>query len=218
MSGLRVNPVGRVAYRGPSGAIYLNLTNRCSSDCEFCLRSWTDGVYGVPLVLDVEPDIEDVLAALELEFLDGPAGEVVFCGFGEPTMRLDVVLTVTEWLHLRRLRTRLDTNGHGSLLNPDLDVPVALARAGLDAVTVSLNAADPLAYERICRPTFAKAHRAAVRFAEECVENGIATTLTVVEYPDADVAGCEALARRLGATFRVRALVTPKAEDKGDTP
>jgi cyclic pyranopterin phosphate synthase len=218
MSRLHLNPVGRVAYRGPRDAIYLNLTNRCSADCEFCLRSWADGVYGVSLVLDVEPDIEDVLAALELEFLDGPAGEVVFCGFGEPTMRLDVVLAVTEWLHLRRLRARLDTNGHGSLLNPDLDVPAALARAGLGAVTVSLNAADPLAYERICRPTFAKAHRAAVRFAEECVENRIATTLTVVEYPDADVAGCEAIAQRIGAAFRVRALVTPKAEGKGDTP
>ena len=73
--------------------------------------------------------------AIELAFLDGPADEVVFCGFGEPTMRLDVVLAVTEWLRLRRIRRRLDTNGHGQLLNPDVDVPAALAAAGLDAVT-----------------------------------------------------------------------------------
>lgn len=218
MSKLQVNPAGRIVYRGPKNAIYLNLTNRCSCDCEFCLRSWSDGLYGVSLILDVEPGIEDVTTALELEFLSGPADEIVFCGFGEPTMRLDLVLAVTEWLHLRRLPARLDTNGHGSLLNPDVDVPVELARAGLNAVTVSLNAADPLAYERICRPAFAKAHRAVLRFAEDCLANGITTTLTAVEHPDADLAGCQAIAQRLGAAFRVRARVVPGAEGKGDMP
>jgi cyclic pyranopterin phosphate synthase len=216
MSKPSADSAGRIAYRGPSGAIYLNLTNRCSADCVFCLRAWADGVYGVSLVLDVEPETEEVLAALELEFLDGPAPEVVFCGFGEPTMRLDVVLAVTEWLRLRRLRSRLVTNGHGGLLNPDADVPATLARAGLDAVTVSLNAADPIAYDQICRPTFAKAHRAVVRFAEESVENGIATTLSIVDSPEADLGGCEAIGLRIGAAIRVRALVVPQAEVKGD--
>ena len=83
--------------------------------------------------------------------------------------------------------TRLDTNGHGQLLNPDVDVPAALAAAGLDAVTVSLNAADPQAYDHICRPLFAKAHRAVIQFAEQCVRHDIETTLTAVDYPGADL-------------------------------
>ena len=123
---------GVIAYRG-GDTIYLNITNRCSCACEFCLRDWTDGVYGESLTLDQEPDVDEVTQAIELAFLDGPADEVVFCGFGEPTMRLDVVLAVTEWLRLRRIPARLDTNGHGQLLNPDVDVPAALATAGLTA-------------------------------------------------------------------------------------
>ena len=55
---------GHVAYRGPSGAIYLNITNRCSSSCEFCLREWSDSVYGADLVLDAEPETDDVLVAI----------------------------------------------------------------------------------------------------------------------------------------------------------
>ena len=84
--------------------MYLNITNRCSCACEFCLRAWTDGVYGEYLVLGREPELDELTQAIELEFLEGPADEVVFCGFGEPTMRLDVVLAVAEWLHLRRVR------------------------------------------------------------------------------------------------------------------
>ena len=211
-----LTPAGTIAYRG-GDAVYLNLTNRCSCACRFCLREWTEGVFGESLVLDHEPDIDDVTRAIELEFLDGPAGEVVFCGFGEPTMRLDVVLAVTEWLRLRRIPVRLDTNGHGRLLNPDVDVPAALAAAGLDAVTVSLNAADPEDYDRICRPLFSKTHRAVIQFAELCAKHGIETTLTAVDYPGADLAGSEAIATALGAGFRARGLAAPRALEAADT-
>jgi len=203
-----------IAYRGSGHAIYLNITNRCSSDCAFCLRAWTDGVYGEVLTLAHEPDFDEVTQAIELEFLEGPAHEVVFCGFGEPTMRLDVVLAVTEWLRLRRIPARLDTNGHGQLLNPNVDVPAALAAAGLGAVTVSLNAADPESYDRTCRPLFGKAYRAVIQFAEQCVQHDIQTTLTAVDYPGADLAGCEAIATALGAAFRARGLATPRGRDR----
>ena len=216
MSRPAARSAGLVAYRGPSGAIYLNLTNRCSSSCEFCLREWSDSVYGAGLLLDGEPEAEAVVVAIEMEYLDGPAPEVVFCGFGEPTMRLDVVLAVTEWLRLRRIRTRLDTNGHASLLNPGVDVPAALAATGLNAVTVSLNAADSLTYDRVCKPVFAKTHRAVIRFAEQCLQHGIETTLSTVDYPGGDVPGCAAIAETIGAGFRVRTLVTPRGGSKGD--
>ena len=205
-----------IAYRGSGSAVYLNITNRCSCACAFCLREWTDGVYGEVLTLTHEPEPEEVTRSVELEFLEGPADEVVFCGFGEPTMRLDVVLAVTEWLRLRRIPARLDTNGHGQLLNPALDVPAALAAAGLSTVTVSLNAADPESYDRICRPLFAKAYRAVIQFAEQCVKHDIETTLTAVDYPGADLAGCEAIATALGAGFRARGLAAPRGRDRAE--
>jgi len=210
-----LTPAGAIAYRGDD-AIYLNITNRCSCACEFCLREWAEGVFGESLVLDHEPDIADVTRAIELEFLEGPADEVVFCGFGEPTMRLDAVLAVTEWLRLRRIRVRLDTNGHGQLLNPEADVPAVLAAAGMGAVTVSLNAADPEAYDLICRPLFTKTHRAVIRFAEQCLQHGMETTLTAVAYPDADLPGCEAIATALGAGFRTRSLAVPRTLEDAD--
>jgi TatD family-associated radical SAM protein len=209
---------GTIAYRA-GGSIYLNLTNRCSCSCAFCLREWTDGVYGQDLRLDHEPQFEEVTQATEVAFLDGPAEEVVFCGFGEPTMQLDVVLAVTEWLRLRRIRSRLDTNGHGALLNPDLDVPAALATAGLDAVTVSLNAATPEEYDRVCRPVFAKSYRAVLRFAEQCAAHGILTTLTAVDYPGADLPAVADIAAAMGVGFRARGYAAPRsrpAAEKGD--
>ena len=209
-------PAGTIAYRGAGHRLYLNITNRCSCACRFCLREWTDGVYGADLVLEREPELEEVTTAVELAFLDGPVDEVVFCGFGEPTMRLDLVLAVTEWLRLRRIRVRLDTNGHGGLLNPDVDVPAALAAAGLDAVTVSLNASDPASYDDICRPTFAKAHRAVIQFAEQCVQHDIETTLTAVDYAGADLAGCEDIAAALGAGFRTRGLAAPRGRERAE--
>ena len=211
-------PAGTVAYRA-GDSLYLNITNRCSSACEFCLREWTDGVYGVDLRLDHEPALAEVTQAIEVAFLDGPADEVVFCGFGEPTMRLDLVLAVTEWLRLRRIRSRLDTNGHGELLNPEMDVPAALAAAGLDAVTVSLNAATPEEYDRVCRPVFTKSYRAVLRFAEQCLAHGIETTLTAVDYPGADLPAVADLAAALGAGFRARGYAAPRtraAAEKGD--
>ena len=211
-------PAGTVAYRA-GGSIYLNITNRCSSSCEFCIREWTDGVYGEDLRLDHEPELDEVTQAIELVFMDGPAEEVVFCGFGEPTMRLDVVLAVTEWLRLRRIRSRLDTNSHGELLNPDVDVPAALAEAGLDAVTVSLNAATPEEYDRVCRPVFTKSYRAVLRFAEQCLAHGIGTTLTAVDYPGADLPAVADLAAAMGVGFRARGYAAPRtraAAEKGD--
>ena len=134
-------------------------------------------------------------------------------------MRLDVVLAVTEWLRLRRIHSRLDTNGHGQLLNPDVDVPAALAAAGLDAVTVSLNAASPGEYDRVCRPVFSKSYRAVLRFAEQCAAHGIQTTLTAVDYPGADLPAVADIAAAMGVGFRARGYAAPRARtaaEKGD--
>jgi GTP 3',8-cyclase len=198
-----MNEPGVIAYHG-KGNIYLNVTNRCTCACTFCLREFTDEVYGYPLLLDHEPSVEQITQALELEFLEEPVDEVVFCGLGEPTLRLPEVLEVTDWLRLRRIPARLNTNGLGQLANPDVQVVPALVDAGLSGVSVSLNAADPETYDRLCRPIYAKAFRAVLAFTRDCVAAGLDTTMTVVDHPDVDAEECAALAEGLGASFRVR--------------
>lgn len=201
-----------ICYRA-KGNIYLNITNRCSSDCTFCVAKLTDKIYGYNLKLDREPELADILRDLELAFLDGPAAAVVFVGFGEPTMRLDIVLAVVEWCRQRRLRTRLVTNGHGRLINPGREVPAELAAAGLDSVSISLVAPNSEVYNQICRPIFSKAFREVISFAEACIREGISTELTVVDLPQVDVESCRSIAARMGAGFRARPLITPDSEE-----
>jgi molybdenum cofactor biosynthesis enzyme MoaA len=98
-------------------------------------------------------------------------------------------------------------------------VPSALATAGLDAVNVSLNAATPEEYDRICRPTFSKSYRAVLRFAEQCLAHGIETTLTAVDYPGSDLPGVADIAAAMGAGYRARGYAAPRARpatEKGD--
>ena len=98
-------------------------------------------------------------------------------------------------------------------------MPAALAAAGLDAVTVSLNAATPEDYDRVCRPVFSKSYRAVLRFAEQCLAHGIETTLTAVDYPGADLPAVADLAAAMGAGFRARGYAAPReraAAEKGD--
>jgi cyclic pyranopterin phosphate synthase len=211
-----MTPRDTIAYRG-RGNVYVNLTNRCSCECDFCFRGFTSEVFGSDLALSAEPDCDTVTQEIERAFLDGPVEEVAFVGMGEPTMRLDLVLAVTEWLSARRIRSRLVTNGHGRLLNPDVEVVAELARVGLDAATVSLNAADPETYDRLCRPIFSKAHRAVIGFARECVARGIATTLTAVDLPEADLDGCRDIATAIGASFRVRPHVPADPGEESPT-
>jgi TatD family-associated radical SAM protein len=194
-------------------SLYVNLTSRCSAGCVFCLRAFTWEVFGAPLRLSVgqEPEAAEVIDGLEREFLDRVPSEVVFAGLGEPTLRFDVLVTVTDWLRTRRLPSRLNTNGHGQLINPDRDVVGELARAGLGAASVSLNAHDEATYDLVCRPTFSKAFRAVTAFIRTAAAGGIEVTATAVDVPDVDLAVAERLAHDLGAAFRVRALIPPPA-------
>jgi TatD family-associated radical SAM protein len=201
-------PAQTIVYPA-NGNLYLNITNRCSCACTFCLRELTWEVYGYDLLLEYEPSVEELTQEIELALVDEPADEIVFCGLGEPTLRLDVVLAVVEWAHIRRLRTRLDTNGLGQLANPGVAVVPALAAAGLRAVSISLNATDPCSYNALCRPVYSKAFRAVVRFARECVAGGIETQLSALRGVGADIDACAALADEIGAQFRARGAALP---------
>lgn len=185
------------------GNLYLNITNQCSASCVFCIRHFSDGVYGYNLRLSKEPSEEEIIRELESLNLT-QYKEVVFTGFGEPTCRFDMLLRLTTWLHKKGMHVRLDTNGHASLMYPGRDVVEELKTAGLDAVSVSLNAESEEKYNRLCKPVFEGSYGALLDFTKKAVKASIRTRMTVVWQPDINISECERIARGLGASFKVR--------------
>ena len=196
-----------IAYQVKNG-IYVNLTNRCPCACTFCLRTKGPGVYGSPsLWLDREPTEAEVIAALDAQDWTR-FREAVFCGYGEPTERLDVLLAAAAHLKARdpALRIRVNTNGLSDLINGH---PTAALFAGcVDCLSISLNTDDPAEYLALCRPRFgADAFPAMLAFAREAASAVPEVVLTVVGEPVSDIAKqarCRALAESLGARLRVR--------------
>jgi TatD family-associated radical SAM protein len=120
--------------------LYLNITNRCSNCCFFCLRNFKRGIGDFNLKLSEEPSIDQITSELSEVLHMRSWDEVVFCGFGEPTERVDVLLEVTRWIRQhngRPLKIRVNTNGHGYALNMGRDVAAELKTAGVDRVSVS---------------------------------------------------------------------------------
>lgn len=191
-----------IIYRA-HGNLYLNITNRCSGDCVFCIRNFAEGVYGYNLVLSRDPSDEEIIKELDSQELS-KFNEAVFTGFGEPTCRFDTVLHVTRWLHGKGVKVRLDTNGHAALINPGRDVVAELKAAGLGAVSVSLNAESEEKYNELCQPAFAGAYQALLDFTRKAIEAGIQTRMTVVGHTGVDIEKCRKIAAELGAGFKVR--------------
>ena len=195
--------------------LYVNLTNRCPCACEFCLRSNADGVGGSDsLWLDHEPTEAEVLASLESRDLTN-FREVVFCGYGEPTERLDVMLAAAR--HVKAVapacRIRLNTNGLSDLVNGR---PTAALLEGLfDTVSISLNTPDAEEYLKVCHPKFGLcSHKAIIDFAAECVKHVPDVVMTVVDEPATSKAAqeeCRKIAESIGARLRVRRYEGPAA-------
>ncbi|MCL2084929.1 MAG: TatD family nuclease-associated radical SAM protein [Oscillospiraceae bacterium] len=186
--------------------LYINLTNRCTADCDFCVRNFSGAVGDADtLWLDAEPSAEQVLAEISGRALED-ASEIVFCGFGEPTLRLGVLLDVARALKERRpgARVRVNTNGHASLIHGG-DVTPRLSGL-IDALSVSLNFPDAESYNKHCRPAFGLgAHAAVIDFASRAKQYVPEVTLTVLDTLGADeTEACRAAARRLGVGFRIR--------------
>ncbi len=183
------------------GAIYINLTNKCTNNCTFCLREKHDGVNGYHLRLSKDPEARDVIAALEKE---SDVSESVFCGLGEPTMRLETLLEVAAYLKARGSHVRLNTNGQGSAY-AGRDIAPAL-KGLVDTVSVSLNASDAAKYDTVCQSIYGKeGYRHMLDFARSCIAQGIETVLSVVDVigPD-EIAKCRKIADDMGARLRVR--------------
>ena len=184
-------------------SLYVNLTNRCTLHCVFCakFRDWT--VKGHNLRVGRDPTLEELRTALEAEDL-GRYREVVFCGYGEPLLRLEEVKALADWAHARGMRTRVNTDGLASLVH-GRDVSAELA-GRLDVVSVSLNAPDAATYAANCRSSHGEGAFASVcdfiRAAKAVVPEVVAT---VVALPGLDLEACRRLAEGdLGVPLRVR--------------
>ena len=182
-------------------SLYINLTNRCSCDCDFCPRNANPVVKGHSLKLETEPEFDDVVKAVN--DMPGEFRELVFCGFGEPTLRFDLVKQIAKHFRSRFTRIRLDTNGSGNLIN-ERDISGEI-EALFDAVSVSLNTSDPDEYLRINRPQYGdEAFPAMLEFIRSCAARDLEVTASIVGFPGADITGTSKLAKELGADFRVR--------------
>ena len=189
----------RIAY-AIRDSLYLNITNLCSNTCTFCVRNHTDFVKGHNLRLDHEPSYQEVIDSLaDLKSYR----EVVFCGYGEPTMRLDLLKSVARHLKQQGATVRLNTNGQANLIHKRNIVPELVGL--IDIVSISLNVDDSEKYDRFCRPRFARdAFGQIIAFARECKKLLPRTLVTVLDMPEVDLKKCEKIAKELGAELRVR--------------
>ncbi len=207
LNAFRLFGIGEVSGEGVIAypirdSLYLNVTNRCSNNCSFCVRMKGDFVKGHMLRLRREPSARELQEAI-----GDPAkySEVVFCGYGEPLMRLDVVKEVAGWVKQRGGRVRINTNGQGSLVNGRDILPEL---AGLvDSLSISMDAQDEETYGRLCKPLHKDAFRALLDFISGSVRYVPDVQVTVVDTEGVDVEACRALAGSLGVkNLRVRKL------------
>lgn len=195
-----------ITYKVKNG-IYVNLTNRCPCACTFCLRTHGDGVYGSDsLWLEREPTVEEVCASLG-EWDMSEVSEIVFCGYGEPTERLDALLETARFIKSRwDIPIRINTNGLSDLIHGR---STAAELEGLvDTVSVSLNTPDAQEYLSLVRPRFGEgSFEAMLSFTAECVKYVPKVYMTVVGEPVTSLETqnkCRAICAGLGAELRVR--------------
>lgn len=186
-------------------SIYLNLTNRCPCRCVFCIRDGHDTVGDSDnLWLNKEPTAKEVLA--ELWKLDlNKYTEIVFCGFGEPMERLDVLLEICREIKQKSaLPLRINTNGLADLIHQK---PTASLLKGLiDSVSISLNAPNAERFQEITKSRFGlKSFQAMLDFADECKKYVPHVQFSVVDIITEDeIQACQQLAQEHDIPLRVR--------------
>ena len=186
-------------------SLYINLTNKCSNSCVFCVRNTQDGMDDYNLWLEKEPNAKEVIA-----LIGDPTAykEIVFCGFGEPTERLDVLLEIAKYVKQNNGTVRLNTNGHASLI-AGCDVTPRL-KGLIDTISVSLNASNAAEYQRQCLCRYGEqGFDAMLDFAcraKQYVPNVILSIVDVL--PASEQEACKALCDKLGLTLRIRQMIS----------
>jgi len=181
-------------------SLYINLTIRCNADCIFCDRKGDAVVKGHNLKIDREPSPEEVISEI-----GDPTqyAEIVFCGYGEPTIRLDALKSVARWAKDHGGRTRLNTDGHGNVINKRNIVPELVGL--IDSVSISLNSTDPDQYGALMRLDGRRFFPAMVEFAREAVRLLPRVVMTIVDLQEVDEEKARAFVEKeIGAVFSKR--------------
>ncbi len=193
------------------GKIYINLTNKCTNDCIFCLRKDKDDVKGQQLWLDNEDSTADDVAAQYEEILrlkpHNDNSEVIFCGYGEPLLKLEELKKVAKYIkkNYPQTKIRINTNGHANYVYKRNIVPEL--KGLIDIISVSLNGESSEEYNKLSQPNFDNAYEEVKKFIKECADNEFETIASVVDGykgQHLDLEKCEKIATELGAKFRVR--------------
>ena len=191
------------------GNLYINLTNKCSNGCDFCVRNERTSYYGHYLWLKHgEPTVDKVIAGVKQLGDLTQFKEAVFCGFGEPTYKVAEMVELCDYFHEKGLKTRLNTNGQGNLINKRDIVPELKGK--LDLVNISLNASCAEKYQKICRSQFKEmGFDALIEFAKLCRRNGVRCRFSVVDcVGEAEVEACKKLAESVKVQLYVRKYIT----------
>lgn len=192
------------------GKIYINLTNMCTNDCIFCLRQQKDDVVGTNMWLKTEKiTADDVINQLK-PHVDKMSKGVTFCGYGEPTMKVEILKDVAKWIKDNYPDTyiKVNTNGHGNIINKKDILPEL--KGLVDEFSISLNAQNEELYDTLSQPKIDNAYVEMKKFAKEASSLGFKTTMSVVsKYKDYDVDldECENIAKTFGANFRNREYI-----------
>jgi TatD DNase family protein len=198
----RPQATGTLAY-DIRGKRYLNLTSRCTLRCRFCPKfngRWD--VQSYSLRLRGEPDAEQVLQAVGDP---GEVREIIFCGLGEPTLRLDTLLRVSEAMQAQGKLVRVNTDGLGSLYHGRDIIPQLKGR--VDALSISLNAQNEALYLEHCRPAQPGSYGALLNFIDRAVQEIPEVTVTAIDgLRGVEIEACAEIATQLGARFRRRVL------------
>ena len=191
------------------GNLYVNLTNKCSNACDFCVRNERTSYYGNYLWLkNGDPTVEKVIATAN-GFGDLTRfKEAVFCGFGEPTYKVAEMLALCDYFHEKGLKTRLNTNGQGNLVNKRDIVPELKGK--IDFVNISLNASCAEKYQKICRSQFGESgFDTMIEFAKLCRRNGVACRFSIVDcIGEEEVEACKRLAQSVNVPLYIRDYIT----------
>ena len=193
------------------GGLYINVTNRCTNRCDFCIRNNGDGAYGSDsLWLEREPTEAEILDSVFSHNLES-IPEVVFCGYGEPTCRFDVVRSVALKIKERypSVRVRINTNGQSDLILGGDSAP--LYKGAFDAVSISLNAPTAERYQEICHSVYGVDTLSKIcEFAKNVnkyVQN-VAFSVVKESLSAEEIERCHEIANECGVTLRVRDLIT----------
>lgn len=187
------------------GKMYINLTNRCTNSCIFCLRNDKDDVCGKNMWLETENiTAKEVIEQIEKLPI---SKEITFCGYGEPLLKLEVLKEVAKYLKEKHpdVKLRINTNGHANFVYKKNIVEDL--KGLIDTISVSLNAPTSEEYDELSQPSFKGAFDEVKKFIKASSNAGINTVATVVEgYKGRhlDLEKCEKIATDLGAKFRVR--------------